>query len=108
MQITNKYFTKLKLNDIVILKNIPYKVCESYLENMRESGKGNGEIFDLLGLDKQVFCAKWYGYETSHGEWPDCNPRDYQALARVVRELFDAIGHSPKNIKELYLDLIKR
>lgn len=77
----------LCLNDIVIFGNIEYKVLKKFLIECDNSD--NDRIFCILSIpSKENFAQKAYGYEPSVGAWPECKPCDYEALTRLVIELY--------------------
>lgn len=79
----------LKYRDIVILKNIKYIVNTKFLS---EEYDYNERIFEDLSIpNKERFATTAYGYESDGGAWPECRPRDYEALTRCVIELYKII-----------------
>lgn len=67
---------------------INYKVQGCYLE---EACYYNALIFSKLHLDKYSFCTNAYGYETNSGEFPNSRDYDFEALHRVLNDLFEYI-----------------
>lgn len=68
-----------------------------YLNDL-ETGQ-NERIFDLLGLDKDEFCALHYGYAVDdNGGFPETRRNDSEALLRVIIALFQQckIGKIPE------------
>lgn len=59
----------------------------------------NSAIFDLLGLNKQVFATKHYGYPAKSGGWPECRPYDFEALTRLVDALQEEIKRQEQSKK---------
>ena len=54
--------------------------------------KENDEIFNILNIDKNELTEKAYNYETNVSEfWPTSKNNDYQALTRLVKELYKII-----------------
>lgn len=88
--------TYYKFDDYVIFtvdgKDYKYTVEDAWLSNT--SGR-NYEIFDVLGLDKEEFCSKAYGYPPESGSWPECHDRDLDALNRVIKALQEEITKRP-------------
>jgi hypothetical protein len=54
----------------------------------------NDAIFEFLGLDKDTFCTKHYGYDADQGDWPVFHDRDYDAATRVVEALAEKVAES--------------
>lgn len=63
-------------------------------------------IFDELGVNKYDFCKQAYGYRPYEGGCPECNPRDYEALTRLVKKLFACYEMQIKPPKVLTLSTI--
>ena len=84
----------LGLNDIVSFalpekkKKLVYTVEHNYLSN----GSSNGIIFDELGLNKNEFCDRLYGFKNGGGDWPQTQSygdKDaLEAMTRVVVGLY--------------------
>lgn len=83
----------IEKNDIVIFcyKGIfvEYIVRGYFL--MREGSGYNDQIFKLLKINPINFTREHYGYNPSIGDWPSCEPGDYEALTRVVKALYEEI-----------------
>lgn len=80
----------LEYNDIVYLKGIKYTVRTRYLQE--EQNCDNEKIFNVLSISsKKSFASNAYGYECSGGAWPECKRNDYEALTRLVIELYKII-----------------
>lgn len=88
----------LKYDDIVILKNIKYVVGSKFLS---EEYHHNEKIFEDLSIpNKERFATIAYGYESDGGAWPECRPRDYEALTRCVIELYKIIEEETSTTSE--------
>lgn len=59
---------------------------------------GNDIIFIDLGLDKEEFCEKYYGYRGSNGDWPEYKSGDFKALTRVVDALHEECKKAKKKV----------
>ena len=106
----------LKYDDIVILKDIKYKVNPRFLS---EGHRDNSKIFKILSISsKEDFASNAYGYKSFGGAWPACEINDYEALTKLVIELYKIIegkeqwykittpgktGISPEQVKELII-----
>ena len=86
----------LKYDDIVILKNIEYRVQSRFLQ---EPYCNNEAIFNVLSISsKEDFASNAYGYECSGGSWPECKPYDYAALTKCVIELYKIIERKTSSL----------
>lgn len=86
----------LKLNDVVYLKGIRHIVDSRFL---KEEHLDNDKIFDVLSISsKEEFVTNAYGYECYGGAWPECNRNDYEALTRLVIELYKIIEEKTSSI----------
>jgi len=74
------------LKDHTVLR---YSVKREYLNN---TGGLNSDIFRKLGLNKNKFCKKHYGYSPKGGNWPQYRIYDYEAATRVVLALYKEIN----------------
>jgi hypothetical protein len=74
---------------IVDGQEVQYRVCTEHLENPYGP---NCKIFDMLKLGRGAIAQEAYGYYTDDSSgWPGSHNRDYAALTRLVRLLFDKI-----------------
>lgn len=109
MKITNlKELNKRKIlnfEDIIVFtinkEKIEYEVDANYLHNRIYS---NEYIFKILKLNKIEFTETHYGYNkrrrTINDEyWPEYKNNDYEAITRVVKELYKIIGEKDPTIK---------
>lgn len=89
---------KLNIGDIIIFKvedkELKYVIRVNYLISLK---KQNGIIFDLLGLnrdEKYKLASECYGYKSyfGSGEWPEYKVEDYNAVERLIRELYYRLG----------------
>lgn len=79
----------LKYGDIVILKDIKYRVSTCFL---CEDWADNDKIFRILSIpSKEEFATSAYGYACFGGNWPSCKSDDYEALTRLVKRLYEII-----------------
>lgn len=86
----------LEYDDIVILKNIEYRVRSRFLQ---EPHLNNEAIFNVLSISsKEDFASNAYGYECKGGSWPECKPLDYAALTRCVIELYKIIERKTSSV----------
>lgn len=82
----------LEYDDVVYLKDIEYQVQSRFLS---ERIGDNDKIFRILSIPfKEEFATKAYGYACSGGNWPECKRSDYEALTRLVIELYKIIESS--------------
>jgi len=93
MTYTSKIKGTLAQDDTVIFtvgaETLTYTVRSNYLSISGD----NDKIFILLGLDKNSFCVKHYGYDLPRaGVWPESKDEDYPALTRVVNALYNVIN----------------
>jgi hypothetical protein len=51
----------------------------------------NDVIFNELGLDKDLFCSKAYGYESLDGSWPEWRDGDNEAPIKIVKAIREKI-----------------
>lgn len=101
----------LKQGDEVVFnvfgETLTYVVLPHYLLNA--SSGGNDRIFELLKLDKEVFCDKHYGYKPGGGDWPISTKDDFEALTRVVNALYDVINsRDTKTTKTIMSNIIEK
>ena len=80
-----------------------YEVMHDHLKNMNGD---NDRIFNLLGVNKERFSEKAYGYppnDTNGRIWPTSKDNDMGALSRLVNELYEAIDehNDQPQIKEV-------
>jgi hypothetical protein len=59
-------------------------VMERYIEFTEAT---NYKIFNVLSVDKESFCRKYYEYEPEGGSWPQYREGDFEALYRVLSGL---------------------
>lgn len=86
----------LKRNDVVYLKSIRHTVDSRFL---KEEHTRNDKIFDILSIpSKEEFATNAYGYDCHGGAWPECNRDDYEALTRLVIELYKIIEEKTSSI----------
>lgn len=86
----------LEYGDIVYLKGIRYTVQSRFL---KEEYVNNDKIFDVLSISsKEEFATNAYGYDCYGGAWPECNRNDYEALTRLVIELYKIIEEKTSSI----------
>ena len=62
-----------------------------YLNYLGCGDRENAAIFNDLGLDKDSFSLKYYGYDSRGGDWPSSHDNDYKALTRLVIGLYEEI-----------------
>ena len=84
----------LQRGDSVKLNDMWYRVrADGFLATQN----GNNEsIFNELGFtserDKYKLAQEAYGYNVQSGLWPSAHYKDYEALTRLVRKLYELIG----------------
>ncbi len=81
---------------------LDYRVRGIYLQCVSGS---NDKIFDSLGLDKNAFCSKAYGYECGGGLFPEYRQGDLQAVDRVIEALHEECRKFNEGKTELYVDM---
>ncbi len=97
----------LQLSDVIYFyinnRQLKYSVQSNYLSN--ELKTDNAEIFTILNINKSDFCRLYYGYNHGGGNWPTCRQRDFAALTRVVRALYQEIKYkeAKEDIKDSYI-----
>lgn len=70
-------------------KALKYRVSVNHLFCTNDH---NDAIFRELGLNEDAFCERHYGYPSDGtGIWPYCEAKDFPALTRVVKALYDEI-----------------
>jgi len=67
--------------------SVEYEITDIYLNNV--SYGNNDKIFKLLGIDKEEFCSKAYGYSHMGGNFPEYKPCDLHAVGRVIEALHE-------------------
>lgn len=80
--------TLIRGDIVVFFENLRYSVKSSFLSNIRGH---NDEIFEKLKLNPIKIAEKEYGYTPNDGTWPECKMNDYEALTRLVIELYKII-----------------
>ena len=65
-----------------------YTLCSTYYSY---SSSGNDVIFNELGVDKDLFCSKVYGYEALYGSWPEWRDGDNEAPIKIVKAIREKI-----------------
>lgn len=92
MRITKDNYKSIecvKFADVIeFTDDLEYNVTKRWLSNNEGS---NYAIFDVLDVDGKEFCEKAYGYKPYSGGFPECEEKDYPALTRVVKALFEAL-----------------
>ena len=99
--------TSIQEGDIINFKisgrdEIRYKVEKTFLSN--SAGNGNDYIFLVLGLNKKTFCDEIYGYDSGSGGFPDYRYGDYDAVKKVVLELYKNIEGTSKKSNNVFQD----
>lgn len=65
-----------------------YTLCSTYYSY---SVSSNDVIFNELGVDKDLFCSKVYGYEALDGSWPEWRDGDNEAPIKIVKAIREKI-----------------
>jgi hypothetical protein len=65
-----------------------YTLCSTYYSY---TSSGNDVIFNELGVDKDLFCSKVYGYEALDGSWPEWKYGDNEAPIKIIRAIREKI-----------------
>lgn len=81
---------------------LKYYVQSNHLTNTKNWY--NAEIFSILGIKKDDFCKRHYGYPPYEAAWPACKSGDFAALTRVVRALYLEIESRKIRENTVYLD----
>ena len=89
-----------KIYFVVENNKIEYDVWGKYLCNHRDNDNNNAIVFDCLNLnisDKYRLAERCYGYKATGNEhridfWPECKYNDFQALERLIKEIYKRLG----------------
>ena len=91
--------TRLRDNDIVIIKNLHYKVDAFSPGRLRPPENSPwpevNEISQILNMQQAeyiAFVTKAFGYEsTDYYYWPTAKPNDWEAHCRLVNAIYDVL-----------------
>lgn len=73
-------------------ESVKYDVQCYYLSHFSNDYLKNDMIFKMLELDKYKFAEKAYGYDINRkGYWPNSKNYDFEALTKLVKELYKII-----------------